>query len=263
MADKMAGTRMDKRTLAKQGKSRKIVFVTGTDTGVGKTLLTGLLLVHLRSSGVRALAMKPFCCGGRGDAKLLDELQDGELTRNLLNPYYFRNPIAPVIAARKSGFGDGPRLLDVVRAIKRVSRLCDVLLVEGAGGIMSPLGKNYDILDLARKLGGNVLVAARNKLGVLSQVRVVEKVIQLSLIKEFVFTLMGVKKPDLSVDSNGEFLAECLGPDRVFEVPFLGPTVGSSARKLRLESRKVKKTIALISDAVILSPFFGTAREKD
>src|SRR6476469_2720446 len=81
--------------------STKIVFITGTDTGVGKTLLTGLLLCHLRARGARALALKPFCSGSRGDAQLLHDLQDGDLTLEEVNPFYFPEPVAPLVSARK------------------------------------------------------------------------------------------------------------------------------------------------------------------
>ena len=54
----------------------RIIFITGTDTGVGKTLLTGLLLDHLRHSGCHALAMKPFCSGSRADTEFLHAVQD-------------------------------------------------------------------------------------------------------------------------------------------------------------------------------------------
>ena len=78
----------------------KTIFITGTDTGVGKTVLTGLLLHHLREKGVRALAMKPFCSGSRRDVKLLKALQNSELTDDEINPYYFKEAVAPLVAAR-------------------------------------------------------------------------------------------------------------------------------------------------------------------
>ena len=81
----------------------KIIFITGTDTGVGKTVLTALLLRHLRRSGRAAFAMKPFTCGSRSDAKLLHALQNRELTLNEINPFYFREPVAPLVAAHKQG----------------------------------------------------------------------------------------------------------------------------------------------------------------
>src|SRR5579859_2301962 len=79
----------------------RILFITGTDTGVGKTLLTSLLLCYLRSRGARVLALKPFCSGGRADAELLCELQDGDLTLDEINPFYFPEPVAPLISALK------------------------------------------------------------------------------------------------------------------------------------------------------------------
>ena len=79
----------------------RIVFITGTDTGVGKTLFTGLLLTHLRRRGEGALALKPFCSGTRADARLLYELQGRELSLDETNPFYFPEPIAALVAARK------------------------------------------------------------------------------------------------------------------------------------------------------------------
>src|SRR2546428_187372 len=69
-------------------KLGEIIFITGTDTNAGKTLLAALLLVHLRKNGYRALAMKPFCTGDRHDVRLLQELQPGEIPDEVMNPYY-------------------------------------------------------------------------------------------------------------------------------------------------------------------------------
>ena len=78
----------------------RTIFITGTDTGVGKTLLTALLLTHLRDGGCKARALKPFSSGGREDAELLFKLQDGELTLDEINPFHFSEPLAPLVAAR-------------------------------------------------------------------------------------------------------------------------------------------------------------------
>src|SRR5262245_14497872 len=91
---------MGMRSLSQPGRSR-ILFVTGTDTGVGKTLMTALLLAHLRAHGHNAIALKPFCSGTRDDAELLHSLQVGDLSLNEINPFYFDEPIAPIVAARK------------------------------------------------------------------------------------------------------------------------------------------------------------------
>src|SRR5215510_11029750 len=109
-----------------------VIFITGTDTGVGKTLLTGLLLAHLRQNNVHALAMKPFCSGDRADVELLHKLQDGELARDEINPFYFSRPLAPAVAARK-GNRSVP-LPEVLRRIEVLEKRCDLLLIEGIGG---------------------------------------------------------------------------------------------------------------------------------
>ncbi len=102
---------------------RKIIFVTGTDTGVGKTLLTGLLLCHLRRRGVNALAMKPFCSGGRNDIELIQALQNHALPDEEVNPFYFPEPLAPLVAARKHRRRIS--LSQVLRSIERVETQCE------------------------------------------------------------------------------------------------------------------------------------------
>ena len=80
----------------------KGIFVTGTDTGVGKTHVTVLLLTELRWRGVRAAAFKPISCGpgGRRDAEIYAELMNHEQPLNVLNPIYLRRPLAPSVAAK-------------------------------------------------------------------------------------------------------------------------------------------------------------------
>lgn len=167
--------------------SAKIIFITGTDTGVGKTLLTALLLCHLRATGCRALALKPFCSGGRADAELLHKLQDGELTLDEVNPYYFPEPVAPLISARKHK--RSIRLDHVIRHIRSIAeRLSsssaksaakspprdskhdtqNYLLIEGSGGLLVPLGEGYAVRDLIVRLDCDVLVVSRNQLGTIN-----------------------------------------------------------------------------------------------
>src|SRR5437868_2134606 len=134
---------------------KKIIFVTGTDTGVGKTVFTGLLLHHLRTGGCHALAMKPFCSGGRADVKLLRALQEAELDEDEINPFYFPEPIAPLVSSRRHH--RAVLLGEVVHRIKKVARRCDVLLIEGSGGLLVPLGEKYLVSDLIRRLECDVI----------------------------------------------------------------------------------------------------------
>src|SRR6266446_4308126 len=118
------------------------VFITGTDTGVGKTVVTALLLSHLRNRGGNVLAIKPFCTGRRTDPKILSILQGGELSIDCINPFYFREPVAPLSAARKHR--RRIKLGDVLDHITDTQHSFHVpgpftLLIEGAGGLLAPL----------------------------------------------------------------------------------------------------------------------------
>src|ERR1035441_550009 len=115
----------------------RIIFITGTDTGVGKTLLTGLLLHHLRQSGCHALATKPFCCGSRADVEFLCAVQERELTLDEINPFFFEKPLAPLAAAREEHVAI--RLPEVLRRVSDLAKRCECLLIEGIGGGMVPL----------------------------------------------------------------------------------------------------------------------------
>ena len=200
----------------------KIIFVTGTDTGAGKTLLTALMLQNLRSAGIHALAMKPFCSGGRGDVRLLQSLQKGELSDAEMNPFYFAKPVAPLAAARK---GKETRLADAVRAINRIAAKCDCLLVEGSGGLMVPLGKRFLVCDLIRALDCSVVIAAKNQLGVINHVLLTVAMLEeIGLRRSSIsLVLMRTATRDASTNSNPRILRELLPKILFGNVGYLGP----------------------------------------
>ena len=241
------------------GGSVPIIFVTGTDTGAGKTLLTGLLVHHLRQSGCHALAMKPFCCGNMRDVDLLSRLQDGELSHEEINPFYFEEPIAPLVAARKRQ--RRTPLDDVVARIRDVQTKCECLVIEGAGGLMTPLGENFFAGDLMAFLGCHVVVAARNKLGVINHTLLTARVLACYGIVRIKVALLGCSGSDLSVHTNASILAELLCPLRVVSLPFLGARA-DTLEALKKEYRKIKKTLALVSDFATFSPLFNTSSTR-
>jgi dethiobiotin synthetase len=196
------------------------VFITGTDTGVGKTLLAGLLLCHLRRTGRRALAIKPFCAGGTGDADLLHALQDGELSAREVNPFYFEEPVAPLVAARKHRRRIG--LAEVLREILPAAQRCEWLLIEGAGGLLAPLGEGFTALELIARLRCKVLVAAPNKLGTINHTLLTIRALRVAAVSQLKVVLMSGPHPDPSAESNPRVLAEWLAPTPLFQVPFLG-----------------------------------------
>ena len=265
-----------------QTASTRLLFITGTDTGVGKTVLTSLLLNHLRRRKVPALAIKPFCSGSRADAQLLHDLQQGDLTLDEVNPFYFSEPLAPLVAARKQARSIGlaqtlAHLHSIVRRLPRFevegkeSRMGrPVLLIEGAGGLLVPLGPQYFVLDLIRKLRCEVIVVARNKLGTLNHTLLTIQALRNACphagknrfarhraqrsnsfssdrYSRPKVVLMQQKRGDFSAASNAATLSELLAPVSLWKLPFLGGDLQSPAVIQKIE-KKIEKTLAQILD---------------
>ncbi|HEY0178654.1 MAG TPA: dethiobiotin synthase [Dokdonella sp.] len=150
------------------------VYVTGTDTGVGKTFASALLLAALRARGLRAAGMKPVASGCRAtadglrsdDADALIAASDPRPAYADCNPYAFAPPIAPHVAARECG---AEVVLDAVAAAyARVGRGAERVVVEGVGGWMAPLSERLMQADLVRALGLPVVLVVGMRLGCLN-----------------------------------------------------------------------------------------------
>jgi dethiobiotin synthetase len=220
----------------------KIVFVTGTDTGVGKTLLSALLLQHLRQRGIHALAIKPFCSGGRADVRLLQSAQPGELSDDEANPFYFRKPLAPLVAGGKK-----IRLAEVLASIRHVEKKCDRLIVEGSGGLLVPLGEGYMVADLIARLDCRVVVAARNRLGTINHTLLTLRALEAMGIKgkRVDIVLMSQRNMDLSGRTNLRVLRDLAQPVRVHSMPFLGSvTDGQGVKRSYFQARTALQKIA-------------------
>ncbi len=216
------------------------IFVTGTDTGVGKTVLTALLLHHLRRSGRRVLAMKPFASGSRADADLLSQLQEHELPMALLNPFFYDLPVAPAVAARQAGCA--VRADEAVERIQEVRLRCSILLVEGCGGLMTPLGEGFNAIDIIQSIGAEVLVVAVNRLGVINQTLLTLGALKGVGIESLRVVLMETGQPDASSPTNLEILTELAAPLPVSPLPFLG---SGAERAARIQKSWPKVKIAL------------------
>ena len=222
-------------------RTGRIIFITGTDTGVGKTIFTGLLVHHLRAEGVHALAMKPFCSGSRADVRLLRAMQDAVLTEEEINPFYFPEPIAPLVSARRRKHLIS--LGEVVREIRKMAARCECLLIEGSGGLLVPLGEKYFVSDLIRRLNCGVIVVARNQLGTINHTLLTVNALKHFDVKKITVVLMGARKKDASVEKNGEVLREVLKGTKVVEVEFLGKKANEIG-VLKKTVKKLKKTLA-------------------
>ncbi|MEO7934058.1 MAG: dethiobiotin synthase [Chthoniobacterales bacterium] len=143
-----------------------MIFITGTDTGVGKTHFSCLLIRQLRATGVSAVGFKPICCGDRDDAVQLAKASDDALTINACNPVWMRFPASPYTS---SIIEERPIDLGQIRMDWEALRgRFPAVIVEGVGGWQVPIHRDYNTGDLARELGLPVLLIAANRLGVLN-----------------------------------------------------------------------------------------------
>lgn len=204
------------------------VFITGTDTGVGKTVLTALLLARWRGRGWDVRAIKPFATGAPTDARLLAQLQAGLVPLERLCPFRFREPLAPLVAARRER--RWVELREAVDAIQRARPAGQSVLVEGCGGLLTPLGPGYSLRELLLAMEGRAVVVAPNRLGVLNQVQLVLEVLNTARIPTVAVVLMGARRPPPSAPSNVRTLQELAAPVPVFELPWLGPRVDTPER---------------------------------
>lgn len=150
-------------------------FITGTDTGVGKTRVTRLLLETLREGGVDAVGYKPVACGDRDDAVVLAEASGG-LELDAVNPVFLNTPVAPYVACMLENREIDPAGL--AAGFRDLATKHDKVIVEGAGGWEVPLGAGYRISDLAADLALPVVLVAGNKLGALNHIILTVKAIQ-------------------------------------------------------------------------------------
>lgn len=145
----------------------KGLFITGTDTGVGKTYFTSLLTRTLRSQGIPAVALKPIASGDRSDASKLSEAMGSALSLSQINPIHFAAPLAPYAASQREN-----RVFpwDILRSHWNgiTTQLTGPFLVEGVGGWRVPLDSTHTVREWARELNFPVLVVCRASLGTLN-----------------------------------------------------------------------------------------------
>lgn len=141
-------------------------FLTGTDTGVGKTLIASALLHAAAGQGLRALGMKPVAAGDAGDVDALIAAGNVAAPRDCVNPYLLREPLSPHIAARRDGVAID--LEHIARCFEELRGRADFLVVEGAGGFRVPLSEAHDGGDLAVRLGLPLILVVGLRLGCLN-----------------------------------------------------------------------------------------------
>lgn len=202
-----------------------ILYITGVNTAVGKTTLAVELLRRARERKISITALKPFCTGGREDAQRLHALQSA-LTLDELNPFHFEQPITPLLAARNAG--QKITLDQLLPVFERAFKTGLPFLVEGAGGLLSPLGERFSFLDVIRKFPGHTCIVAPNILGTLNATLLTAA----QLSAPFSIVLMDPKIPDASTPTNPALLAELLPQTPIHIIPFLENNAPAPAETL-------------------------------
>ncbi len=163
-------------------------FITGTDTGVGKTVVTGALMRYFKNQGQSVAAMKPVASGAvRKNGQLVNEdalflLQNASenLQYDLLNPYVFEEPVSPHIAAKNHGTIISFELIS--KNLNQLQNAFEVVIVEGVGGWFVPLGSKVDVSDLALYLNLPVIIVVGIRLGCINHARLTFAAIQESKV---------------------------------------------------------------------------------
>ncbi len=197
-------------------KKQRGIFVTGTDTEVGKTYVSCALLDMLRRQGVRTTAMKPVASGAEKikgqyvneDALRLQQAANVDAPYAQVNPYVFPEAIAPHIAAARAGVNVD---FETIRqSFQTLAELSDFILVEGVGGWLVPLNSKQTVADLARALDLPVLLVVGMRLGCINHA-----LLSVNAIKQSGATLQGwiankVQGNYPCVNENIETIKQCV-----------------------------------------------------
>jgi dethiobiotin synthetase len=198
------------------------LFLTGTDTGVGKTHTAVQLLRAGRASGLRCAGMKPICCGDRNDAERLLAASSEGLSIDEINPVWLKTPAAPLSASLiEQVVIDEQRLVD---ALRKLGDCFDFVLVEGVGGWLVPIRRDFFVSDLAAQMKLPVMVVAQNRLGCLNHTSLtVRSVVEHGLVCAGVVLNDTAGLNGIAANTNADILRQIL------DVPILPMLAGEAA----------------------------------
>jgi len=158
-------------------------FITGTDTDIGKTYITAGLAVSLRKLNIDVGVMKPFAAGAAQKkgykSEDIDILSHAAMVcdpENLVNPQFFKIPASPYTAWKKLKIK--PKISTVLSSFRKLSKLHDVVLVEGMGGIMTPILKDYHITNLIKDMKIPTIIVTSSKIGTVNHTIMTVKMCQ-------------------------------------------------------------------------------------
>ncbi len=225
-------------------------FVTGTDTGVGKTRVATALLYGLSMRGLRTVGMKPVAAGAHDAAGTLMNEDVIALNRAstiaaphaLVNPYCFAPAIAPHLAAAEAGVVIDLR--HIKAACLELSNLADVVVVEGAGGFSVPLGPRAGMDDLARELGFPVILVVGMRLGCLNHALLTAAAIRATGLAVTGWVANHIDREMQRADENVATLAERLGAPLLGRCPYRETSDSAAvAHELRIDELQLSSDV--------------------
>lgn len=197
--------------------------ITGTDTGVGKTLVSCGIAAALRAAGLRVGVMKPIETGGSDDAERLRRAAGDRHPLAVVRPIAYDDPAAPLVAARRAR-----RPIDLDRLDEAVTWIAgdsDALLVEGAGGLLVPITETESYATLFARWELDVVVVAANRLGVLNHTLLTVAAAQAHglAVRAVVLNAVAPSGGSVAERTNEAVLKETLRSVPVVSVPFIPP----------------------------------------
>lgn len=188
------------------------MFITGTDTGIGKTYVAVILASFLREIGFKVGIMKPIATGNSRENDAYQYKKILKLTDpiEIINPISLKNPLAPYpafIMEKRSWKKEKGKIFS---AYEHLIKKYEIVLVEGIGGIMVPITEDYFVSDLIKEFNLPTLLVARAALGTLNHTILTAKALKRNKIKIAGIILNGYKGKDLSEKSNAEILEKIL-----------------------------------------------------
>ena len=203
-------------------KNNTIVLVTGTDTGVGKTYVSTALARVMRLRGLGVAAIKPVESGCGVWPNVSEDAYKLAQATGQKAPQAALDRLGPALAPPTAAEMEGRRLSmkPWLSEIRRFSQTVDCLLVEGAGGLLSPLTWEENALDLAKQCQAKILLIAKNKLGVLNHILLTLRVLAEERVEILGVVLSQDEQPDLSTKTNPKDLARLTGLRTILDLPY-------------------------------------------
>ena len=212
----------------------KALFITATDTGAGKTIISCAIGLALQKKGIDVGYIKPFQCSG-DDTDFVIKTLGIQDDKNLVNPYYAKDPLAPYAAFKREGIRIN--LDKVFSAYHKLKKRHEFLIIEGVGGLLVPLRENYLVADLIRDLDVPIAIVSRAGLGTINH----------TLLTQRYALDYGIKVRGVIINNySGKTAAEKTNPDVLrgfLDVPILGVV----ARLKNIKSKDGLRMLAKIA----------------